>query len=156
MGNRRNASDCGESKDNRAELFPRIHTIDDAATALGSVDLFHASGSIQYVPDPTAVLKALVALRPRYILLARLPNWSKETIVGVQISTLSENGIGPMPPNMPDRKIVYPVTFVNIEEILEVLDEYDVVLSMASPSGSYMIRDQSVSGVSLIFRAKGT
>jgi putative methyltransferase (TIGR04325 family) len=135
--------------------FRVFTTIDDATTALGVVDLVHASGSIQYVPNPKDVLKALAAPRPKYILLARLPNWSKDTIVGVQISTLSENGIGPMPPNKPDREILYPVTFMNIAEIFELFDEYDLVLSMASPSASYTIKDQSVSGVSLIFRAKG-
>lgn len=59
-----------------------------------------------------------------------------------------------MPPNMQDRKIKYPVTFMNIEEILRILDGYDVVLGMDSPSGSYVVGDKSVPGISIILRAK--
>jgi putative methyltransferase (TIGR04325 family) len=140
---------------NLAQNYFRVFTtISDAAAALGIVDLIHASSSIPYVPDPPAILKAFVALRPRYILLARLPRWQEPTIVGVQVSPLSDNGIGLMPPNMQDRKIKYPVTFMNIEEILRILDGYDVVLGMDSPSGSYVVGDKSVPGISIILRAK--
>jgi putative methyltransferase (TIGR04325 family) len=134
--------------------FRVFTTIGDAAAALGTVDLIHASSSIQYVPDPPAILKDFVALRPRYILLARLPLWREPAIVGVQVSPLSHNGIGPMPPNMQDREIRYPVTFMNIDEILRIFDGYDVVLTIDAPSSFYVVGDKSVPCVSIILRAK--
>ena len=140
---------------NLAQNYFRVFTtISDAAVALGIVDLIHASSSIPYVPDPPAILRAFVALRPRYILLARLPLWREPAIVGVQVSPLSHNGIGPMPPNMQDREIKYPVTFMNIEEILRICDGYDVVLTIDAPSSFYIVGDKSVSCVSIILRAK--
>ena len=135
--------------------FRVFTTLNDAAAALGIVDLIHASGSIQYVPDPPAVLKAFVALRPQYILLARLPLWREPAVVGVQVSQLSGNEIGPMPPNVQDREIKYPVTFMNIDEILQILDGYDMVLTMDASSAFYVVGDKSVPGVSIILRAKG-
>ena len=59
-----------------------------------------------------------------------------------------------MPPNMQDREIKYPVTIMNIEEILRILDGYDVVLTIDAPSASYVVGDKSVPGVSIILRAK--
>jgi len=139
-----------------AQNYFRVFTaIGDAAAALEGVDLVHASSSIQYVPDPPAVLKAFAALRPRHILLARLPLWREPTIVGVQISPLSGNGIGPMPPDIRDRQVKYPVTFMNTDDIFRMLDGYDLALAMASPSSSYVVRGKPVPGVSLVFRAKG-
>jgi putative methyltransferase (TIGR04325 family) len=133
--------------------FAVFTTMGDAAAALGVVDLVHASGSIQYVPDPKSILKSLVALRPRYMMLARLPYWQEPTAIGVQVSPLSHNGVGPLPPNLQDREIKFPVTLMNIKDVFQILDGYNTVLCMESPSGSYVVRDKPVPGVSIIFRA---
>ncbi len=59
-----------------------------------------------------------------------------------------------MPPNVQDREIKYPVTFVNIDDILQIVGDYDVLLIMDSPTANYVVGDKSVPGVSIILRAK--
>jgi putative methyltransferase (TIGR04325 family) len=134
--------------------FDVFTTINEAHSVLGRVDLVHASSVIQYVPDPLATLKSLAALRAPHFLLARLPVWGMPQIIGVQTSPLSANGIGPMPPHITDRPITYPVTFVNFDDVMRILADYEIAMSMPSPSSIYEIRGQRVPGISLIFRAK--
>lgn len=125
-----------------------------AAETLDRIDLVHASSSIQYAPDPLAILHRLAALRPRYFALIRFPAWGKPSLVGVQTSLLSQNGIGPMPPNIADRPVLYPITFVNFDDVMRLLSEYEIAMTMASPSSTYNVRGQIVQGLSVIFRAK--
>jgi len=134
--------------------FDAFSTIDQAAQKLGDIDIVHASSAIQYVPDPLETLNALAALGAPFIALLRFPIWNAPSIVGLQRSRLAGNGIGPMPPHIPDRDIVYPVTFVNFDEVLRALSQYEVALSMMSPSSNYEFRGQLVRGASLIFRRK--
>jgi putative methyltransferase (TIGR04325 family) len=134
--------------------FDVFTDIGAAADALGQIDLVHASSSIQYVPDPLETLKTLTALRPGYFGLLRFPAWGRSTLVGLQTSPLSHNGIGPMPSNIADRPITYPVTFTNFDDVMRVFSEYEIAMSTVSPSSTYAIRGQPVQGVSVIFRAK--
>jgi putative methyltransferase (TIGR04325 family) len=135
----------------RFEVFTDIAA---AAEALGHVDLVHASSSIQYVPEPLATLKTLAALRARYFALARFPVWGGAQLVFVQTSTLAANGVGPMPPNIADRKIKYPVTFTNYDEVLRTLGQYEPALAIHSPSAVYEIGGQYTQGVTAIFRLR--
>ena len=136
----------------RFEVFTDIA----AATAwLGRIDLVHASSSIQYVPDPLAVLKTVAELRARYVMLARLPSWGRAQIVGVQTSRLAANGYGPMPPHIADREVKYPITFMNFYDVVQVLNEYEIALAIDSPSAEYDFRGQKIPGKSIIFRRKG-
>lgn len=135
----------------RFEVFTDIAA---AAAALERVDLVHASSSIQYVPEPITTLQTLAALRPRYFALLRFPWWQGPQTVSVQPSSLGTNGIGPMPPNIADREILYPVTFVNFNEALRTLGNYEIALAMGSASSNYELRGQQIPGVSVIFRAK--
>jgi putative methyltransferase (TIGR04325 family) len=137
--------------DGRFQVFT---TIDEAAAALGRIDLVHASSAIQYVPNPLETLKSLAALLARHFALARLPVWGMPQTVGLQRSPLSANGIGPMPPGVADRQVAYPVTFVNFDDVMRTLSAYEIAMSMASPSSTYEFRGQRVPGISLIFRAK--
>jgi putative methyltransferase (TIGR04325 family) len=125
-----------------------------AANALGRVDLVHASSSIQYVPDPLETLTRLTALQPRYFGLLRFPAWGRSPLVGLQTSPLSHNGIGPMPANVPDRLITYPVSFTNFDDVMRVFAGYEIAISTISPSSNYELRGQPVHGLSVIFRAK--
>lgn len=135
----------------RFEVFT---TTADAAAALGRVDLVHASSAIQYVADPLKTLKALVVLQAPYFMLARFPVWSRNQIVGVQTSPLAANGIGPMPPTIADRQIRYPITFVNFDDVMQVLSDYAIAIVMQSQSSNYNVQGQHVQGISLVFRAK--
>jgi putative methyltransferase (TIGR04325 family) len=136
--------------------FDVFTTIDEASAALGQIDLIHASSAIQYVSNPLETLKSLATLRARFFALLRFPVWNSPQVVGLQKSRLSDNGIGRMPPHIADRQIAYPVTFVNFDEIVRTLSDYDyeVAMSMASPSSNYEVLGQRVPGVSLIFRTK--
>jgi putative methyltransferase (TIGR04325 family) len=134
--------------------FDVFTSIDEAVAGLGRIDLVHASSAVQYVPEPLATLKSLVSQRPKFFLLARFPVWGLTQAVGLQTSPLSANGIGPMPPQIADRPITYPVTFVNFDAMMQALADYEIALAMPSPSGTYQVRGQRVQGISLIFRAK--
>jgi putative methyltransferase (TIGR04325 family) len=125
-----------------------------AAQALGQIDLVHTSGAIHYVPDPLATLSALVALRPRYFVLARFPSWGRASIVSVQVAPLAENAIGAMPPSVADRAVHFPVTFTSFHDVLQVFQDYEIVLAIASPSADYEFRGQRVPGRTIVFRAK--
>jgi putative methyltransferase (TIGR04325 family) len=135
----------------RFEVFTDIAR---AADHIGRVDLVFISSALSYVPDPMATLKALLSLRPRHFALARFPVWGGPQTVGLQTSLLSQNGIGPMPPNMPDRPVAYPVTFANFDEVMRTFGDYELISVTESPSASYMVRNVNVSGITLMFRAK--
>ncbi|MEA2979506.1 MAG: hypothetical protein QOF09_1329 [Alphaproteobacteria bacterium] len=134
--------------------FAAYTDLAEAAKSLGQIDLVHASGSIQFVPKPIATLRDLAALQPRYISIARFPLWLDREIVGIQESPLSGNGWGPMPPNIPDRDVKYPVTFTNFNDVMSALDQYDLDLVIPSASAEYTVRDQRVPGLTAIFRSK--
>jgi putative methyltransferase (TIGR04325 family) len=134
--------------------FEVFSTIEEASKALGEIDIIHASSAIQYVPDPLGTLKSLAALRARFFALVRFPVWNTPQLVGLQKSRLSGNGIGPMPPHIADREVLYPVTFVHCDDIMRALSGYDIAMSMASPSSNYEFRGQLVPGASLIFRSR--
>jgi putative methyltransferase (TIGR04325 family) len=140
-----------ELAQDRFEVFTEIAA---AAERLGQIDLVLASGAIPYVPDPLGTLKSLVSLRPRYFALARFPVWGGPQVIGLQSSLLSHNGIGPMPPSVPDREVTYPVTFANFDEVMRLLGDYELISAMNSPSGAYVVRNINVNGITLIFRAK--
>lgn len=132
------------------EAFDNIHA---GAAWLGQVDLVYISGTIQYVPDPMGSLDAMISLGAPYFALTRFPIWTKPPIVGVQSTTLAENGIGPVPPDVVDRPIKYPVTFLNIEDVKARINRvYRPVFSLPSASAEYQVLGENVRGVTAIFR----
>jgi putative methyltransferase (TIGR04325 family) len=135
----------------RFEVFTEIAP---AAAALDQVHLVHASSSIQYVADPLATLRTLAMLQAPYFMLARFPVWSRGQLVGVQISPLAANGIGPMPPGIPDRKVSYPITLTNFDDAMRIMEGYEIAMATPSPSSTYNVRGQQVQGINLIFRSK--
>jgi putative methyltransferase (TIGR04325 family) len=136
--------------------FQVFTDIAGAAVALGRIDLVHASSSIQYVAEPRDTLRALATLRARFLMLARLPVWGLAQVVGLQVSPLSVNGLGPMPPYIVDREVAYPVTFVNFDDVMKILADYEIAMAIDSPSSTYTIRGQKVPSITVIFRAKQT
>ncbi len=67
--------------------------IDQAADWLGTVDLIHSNGTIQYVPDALETVRTLCSVRPAMLAWYRVPI-SEETRREVQTSYLSDNGPG--------------------------------------------------------------
>ncbi len=136
-----------------AGQFEAYDQITSAASALGRVDLVHASSAIQYVPEPMASLEALIGLRAPYFLLARFPVWAGQPLVGVQESMLANNGIGPMPPDMADRTVKYPITFLNIDDVRIRFEKvYRLILALPSPSAEYQALGEKIAGATLFFR----
>jgi putative methyltransferase (TIGR04325 family) len=136
--------------------FGVYSAVEQATQAHGKeMHLIHASSAIQYVPDPLETLKSLADLNAPFFALLRFPMWNVQSTICLQRSRLAGNGIGPMPPNIADREIAYPVTFVNFDEVLRIFSQYEIALSMLSPSSNYEFRGQLVRGVSLILRRKG-
>jgi putative methyltransferase (TIGR04325 family) len=143
------AKRAGELAQGRYEVFTDIPA---AAAALGRIDLVHASGSIQYVPDPLATLQELANLRAKYLAIARFPVWARSRIVALQSTNLLGQGLGPPPPGLPDRAIRYPTTLENFHDVMKRLAEYETALIMKSPAGDYAVGDQNAPGITLILR----
>ncbi|MEY9392034.1 putative methyltransferase (TIGR04325 family) [Bradyrhizobium japonicum] len=67
--------------------------IGEAADWLGTVDLIHSNGAIQYVPDTLETVRALCSVRPASLAWYRVPT-GDEIRREVQTSYLSDNGPG--------------------------------------------------------------
>jgi putative methyltransferase (TIGR04325 family) len=67
--------------------------IEKAADWLGSIDLMHSNGAIQYVEEPIGTVKALCAARPAKMVWYRVPIGDTAK-AEVQTSLLSNNGPG--------------------------------------------------------------
>lgn len=127
--------------------------IDEAARALGGVDLVHSSGAIQYTPDPLQTTADLLAFGAPYFLLSRLPLWNGETTVGIQEAMLSTHTFGSLPLGMTDRQVRYPITFTNTDAILgSWAGQYEVLLLPQSPSASCAVLGTTAPGLSFVLR----
>ncbi|WP_144031657.1 methyltransferase domain-containing protein [Bradyrhizobium cosmicum] len=72
--------------------------VEKAADWLGSIDLIHSNGAIQYVDDPIGTVKALcAAARAAKMVWYRVPISDGAAKAEVQTSLLSDNGPGQMP-----------------------------------------------------------
>jgi putative methyltransferase (TIGR04325 family) len=103
-------------------------SIEAAREWLGHVDLVHASGSLQCTPEPRAMLSALVDLRAPYLGLCRSAVAMGPQCVTIQVSRLSWNGPGSLPPGIADRIVKYPRIFMAKEDFLgTILPRYRLV-----------------------------
>jgi hypothetical protein len=139
-----------------SDRFDAFTEIEDAVAWLGGVDLIHAAGALQCVPQPLTSLEMLVALNAPFFALCRLPIWNASAIVGVQVAPLSGNGIGPMPPNILDKMVRYPVTLPNFSEVSAVMARrYQTVMAMETASGDYALPNGQIArGGTLIYHRK--
>lgn len=76
---------------NRLRFFTEI---DKAADWLGSIDLMHSDGAIQYVGDAIGTIRSLCATRPAKMVWYRVPIADGAAKEEVQTSLLSHNGPG--------------------------------------------------------------
>ncbi|BBO11164.1 MULTISPECIES: hypothetical protein [Bradyrhizobium] len=70
--------------------------IEHAADWLGSIDLMHSNGAIQYVDDAIGTVEALCAARPTKMVWYRVPISNGSAREETQTSFLSHNGPGEM------------------------------------------------------------
>jgi putative methyltransferase (TIGR04325 family) len=88
-----------------------------ARAALGGPpDLVISSGTLQYVPDPIATLRELLAIGSPVMCLTRTET-GREPSITIQRSRLSENGPGPLPDGFEDGEISYPRSTLDGGEI---------------------------------------
>jgi putative methyltransferase (TIGR04325 family) len=135
--------------------FEAYDGITQAASSLGRVDLVLASGAIQYTPDPMASLDALIAIGASYFVLARFPAWGGQTTIGIQSGWLAEHmkSIGRMPPNITNRVVKCPITFVQFSSVREKFQKaYSLVLAVPSPSADYQVLGKGILGTTWVFR----
>ena len=69
-------------------------SISDAADWLGTIDIMHSNGALQYAPEPEQALGQLCALNARKMLWQRVLLSAKSTEREIQSSLLGDNGPG--------------------------------------------------------------
>lgn len=96
-------------------------SIGEAKQKLQSVDFLHSSGTLQYVPDPQAIIQEFASSEPAYIFLNRLILSETETMITIQESFLSANGPGTLPDGFTDKVCRYPVTYIPKQFLEDIL-----------------------------------
>ena len=94
----------------------------EAATQGEDFDLVFASSSVHYTPRPYDVIASLLAVKSKKFLLTRTAIANQQQVL-LQKSTLSGNGIGPIPEELgvKDKTITYPVTILCKEKVEGIL-----------------------------------
>ena len=97
----------------------------DAALQGDEFDLVFASSSVHYTPQPYDVLKTLLSVKFKKFMLTRTAIANDEKVL-LQKSTLSGNGIGPIPEELgiKDRSISYPVTILCERKVEGIIKSY--------------------------------
>jgi putative methyltransferase (TIGR04325 family) len=130
--------------------------VQEAAATLQRVDLLHTSGALQYLDNPRAHLTTLVSLGATHMLFNRLSlTQGAHDIITVQESWLSENGPGPMPSGIPERKVRYPFICLQASAFYDALSkDYNIVMTFDDRSGMLPIPGEPIIGVGLLARLK--
>jgi putative methyltransferase (TIGR04325 family) len=124
-------------------IVPELKFFDsiiEASKELQVVDLIFTSSTLQYTPNPLKSLEELLKINARYLFITRTPmSDHDETIVCVQKSMLAENGPGPLPPEFKNQEIYYPVTYVPVKEIEDLIKIfYQIRLKIIEDQGSLL------------------
>jgi putative methyltransferase (TIGR04325 family) len=100
-------------------------SIEAAAKWLGSIDLVHASGSLQYTPQPKAAFSALVGLGAPYLAVTRTAVALGRECVTIQVSLLSGNGpVGGLPAGVEDRIVRCPRIFMAKADFIGMIEPH--------------------------------
>ena len=117
-----------EEKKIPAEKLKFYNHLSAAKDWLGEVDLIFASSSLQYCPNPFNSLKEIIDINAKYIYITRTPFLIFENkIITIQVSKLSDNGPGPLPSGFQDKHILYPITFISLIDVENLLlEKYEI------------------------------
>lgn len=122
---------------------------------LGYVDLVLASSSLQYCPDPIQYLRSLLSLSAKYIYITRTPFStlsSDSSITTIQSSLLSHNGPGKLPDGYSDQEVIYPITFVPLNQVEEIIQEkYTIKFKILEEQGNLSFHDNIINSYYGIF-----
>jgi hypothetical protein len=111
------------------------------------------SGTLQCVDDPKTYLDKLLKLNAEFILFNRLGlNRNNMDVVTIHHSKLSWNGHFGLPPNVADRVIRYPFTFMSEKYFYDILTtKYQNELNFNDNTGILDIPSQKIIGGGLLF-----
>lgn len=87
-------------------------SISDAAGWLGSIDMMHSNGALQYVPQPETTLETLCGLRARTMLWDRMALSNHDQVREQQVSHLIDNGPGKAPLRIANKLVRYERTLL--------------------------------------------
>ena len=105
-----------------------FNNINHAASDLGNIDLMFTSSALQYCSDPMEYLKNLLNVSAKYIYITRTPFFSgTNKIISIQSSKLSHNGPGDLPFDYEDREILYPISFIPLDEVIKTIQEKYII-----------------------------
>ncbi|HEX2921204.1 MAG TPA: methyltransferase, TIGR04325 family [Bacteroidales bacterium] len=125
------------SKPFESEDLKFFSNVDEAAKTLKDIDLIIASGVIQYCENPKDILTKITRLGAEFVLITRLSlTTSKEEIITVQRSLLSQNSFERLPNGTIDRVIKYPHTTISESDFNAIIqEEYKIKLRFEDQSG---------------------
>jgi putative methyltransferase (TIGR04325 family) len=103
------AARASEIATDRLRFFSDIEA---AARWLGSIDVMHSNGALQYVPDPVATLTRLCSLGASTMVWHRLYLSDGDIRSEMQNSRLIDNGPGRSPPDTPNIIVRCPRTAI--------------------------------------------
>lgn len=119
------ASRASEIATNSLQFFT---SISDAADWLGSIDVTHSNGALQYVPDPMTTLRSLCELRAKTMIWDRLFLSNDGYAQEVQTSHLIDNGPGKAPLGVGNKIVQYQRTGLPEAEFVDAHAGYTVVM----------------------------
>ena len=130
--------------DGSLSFFPDISSARDS---FAEFDLVFTSSALQYCPNPLSLLRELVDLDAPYLFITRTPFLeSNKTIITTQVSSLQNNGPGPLPGKYTDRKIRYPITYVSRRIVEKVITEkYDIRFRIDESDGGFSFGNEQIS-----------
>lgn len=114
-----------------------------AATWLGSVELMHSSGAVQFTPDPIATVRQLCGLGAHTMMWRRL--WLGGSAPEIQLSRLADNGPGRLN-GRSDKTVKYERRPMQEDHFIAAHDAYQLVSREGDREGAafrFQIRSQS-------------
>jgi putative methyltransferase (TIGR04325 family) len=121
--------------------------IEDAASDMERVDVVFTSGALQYCSAPLDVLRQLLSLKAPSVFITRTAlNVEGGRLVTVQYSDLATNGgRGPLPSNVSNRPISYPVVFESKAEFESILrEDYDIRFTLKEDENAYFCGNRPI------------
>jgi putative methyltransferase (TIGR04325 family) len=92
-------------------------------------DLLFSSSSLQYMDNPLEVLKNILTLKPKFLFITRTPMSNAQSFFYVQESLLSSNGPGPLPEDLKNQLVRYPISILPKSEYLNLITEHYSVIA---------------------------
>lgn len=105
-----------------------------AAEWLGSVDLMHSSGAVQFTPDPIETVRQLCGLKAHTIMWKRL--WLGGSKPEIQLSRLADNGPGRLN-GLSDKTVRYERRPMQEDQFIAAHDAYQLVSREGDREGAF-------------------